>query len=342
IGITGTNGKTTTKAIIGSILSRVDPTLVAEKSYNNAIGIPLTILRLKASDRFLVLEFGTNHPGEISSLLRIAVPDIGVLTNIGPGHLEGFGSIDGVKIEKFKLLQAVDPSGAAVYPADLDPSRIRARRITFGPDGEIQGKIISTGEDGTVFEVGGVRFSSQLLGEANVQNCLAAIGVARFLNIEDEAIKAGILDCQPIPGRLMLKRHDGVMLLDDTYNSNPASLREAIRVMSQLEARRKILVLGDMLELGAEGEEIHKELGKEMKGKADLLLTFGELSRFFITGFGDGLHFTDRKRLIQFLNDPFDDRGPVHTIFVYSEYFHIPDEARVAVDTKKSILAIGT
>ncbi|RKX70255.1 UDP-N-acetylmuramoyl-tripeptide--D-alanyl-D-alanine ligase [candidate division WOR-3 bacterium] len=303
VGITGTNGKTTTKALIGSILSREGSTCVAEKSYNNAIGLPLTILGLKKEDQFLILEYGTNHPGEIGYLLRIAVPDIGVLTNVGPGHLEGFGTVEAVRREKFTLLEAIPESGGVVYPFELNPDQVRARRLTFGIErGDITARIISMGEEGSVFEVGGETYQTRLLGRGNIKNCLAAIGVAQLLGIDPDKIRDGLKICDPIPGRLHLIKKEGVKILDDSYNSNPASLKEALDLLPRIEAQRRILVLGDMLELGPDSPKIHEELGVVMRGKADLLLTYGDLAQNFTIGFGAGEHFETKGALISWLN----------------------------------------
>lgn len=303
IGITGTNGKTTTKALIGSILKRKAATCVAEKSYNNAIGIPLTIFRIQADDRYLVLEYGTNHPGEIDGLLKIASPDCGVLTNIGPGHLEGFGSIEGVRKEKLRLLQAVDHDGLTVYPGDFDPEGVKANKITFGiGSGDIDGSDVVFDEDGSKFKVFNRQYRLRLLGRGNVLNSLAAIAIARTLEVDDQDIAAGLYECRPTSGRLILMKKDGVKILDDSYNSNPVSMREAVEVMGMIKAKRRIMVLGDMLELGPDAAKIHQDLGRDLKGRADLLITYGEIAENFIKGFESGRHFTEKGEIIDNLN----------------------------------------
>jgi len=300
IGITGTNGKTTTKNLIGSVLRLVGPICIAEKSFNNAIGIPLTIFNLKKEDRFLVLEFGTNHPGEIDYLLGIVTPDIGVLTNVGPGHLEGFGTIENVRKEKTRLLTATSPQGVVIYPSGLAGVESEAEQMTFGiGEGDVCARGIVYDESGSRFTESGREYRLRLLGQGNVRNSLCAIAVGRRLGVAAETICDGIYDCQPVAGRLSLKVAGGIRIIDDSYNSNPVSLREAIDVMVNIKASRRIAVLGDMLEMGADSEEIHKELGREMKGKVDSLLTVGELADNFINGFGGGEHFPNKEELLK-------------------------------------------
>ena len=294
IGITGSVGKTTTKEMIAKVLSRKGPVLVNRGNLNNQIGLPLELLRLSGEHWAAVLEMGTNSPGEIAALCRVASPTIGVLTSIGEAHTEGLGDIDGVMREKGALLESLPPEGLAIlFSDDLNvlrlSNRTKARVVTYGmgPDAMVRalkiegiwGKGIRIHmEDGDVLEV-------PIWGEHNGYNALAAIALGRSLGMKREEIAEGLRMVSPVPMRMEVKEEGGIIVIDDSYNANPVSMRAAIKALGSTPARRRIAVLGDMLELGGIGETAHLELGSFVaESGIDLLVAVGEMSDLVVDG----------------------------------------------------------
>jgi UDP-N-acetylmuramoyl-tripeptide--D-alanyl-D-alanine ligase len=291
VGITGTNGKTTVKNLIASILKRKYRVLHTEKNYNSLIGLPLTILGLSGDEDYLVVEMGTSAPGEIGRLCDIARPDTGVITNIGPGHLDGLGSIEGIRKEKFSLLDSLPANGFALVGDGASGSG-RKNAITFSKS--LLDSVELT-EHGSTFSYGGNSFFTPLLGSGNVYNCLAAICLTSRLGVDYETQYAGITEMQPEPGRLEAVRAGELLIIDDTYNANPVSMKAAINFVAQLD-RKKVFVLGDMLELGEDSKELHQSTGEYARKHADLLVTFGQDSKYY-----KGVHFSNAIELLRFL-----------------------------------------
>jgi UDP-N-acetylmuramoyl-tripeptide--D-alanyl-D-alanine ligase len=291
VGITGTNGKTTVKNLIASILKRKYRVLHTEKNYNSLIGLPLTILGLSGDEDYLVVEMGTSAPGEIGRLCDIARPDTGVITNIGPGHLDGLGSIEGIRKEKFSLLDSLPANGFALVGDGASGSG-RKNAITFSKS--LLDSVELT-EHGSTFSYGGNSFFTPLLGSGNVYNCLAAICLTSRLGVDYETQYAGITEMQPEPGRLEAVRAGELLIIDDTYNANPVSMKAAINFVAQLD-RKKVFVLGDMLELGEDSKELHRNTGEYARKHADLLVTFGQDSKYY-----KGVHFSNAIELLRFL-----------------------------------------
>ena len=279
VAITGSNGKTTLKELLAAILGEVGPTLATRGNLNNELGVPLTLLRLAPEHRYAVVEMGANAPGEIARLAAIAPPAVGVITNIGPAHLEGFGSLAGVARAKTELYAALDAEGIAVINADdafADTLRERAahcRRLEFGRaardgvrplEGDERG---AAAPDALVVALpGGGRLTARLalVGEHNRANALAAIAAAQALDVPDDAIVAGIERARAAPGRLETRTlPGGATLIDDSYNANPASTGAALTVLAARGGRRH-LVLGDMAELGTEAETLHARIGADV------------------------------------------------------------------------------
>lgn len=291
IGITGTNGKTTVKNLVAAILSKSNKVVSTNKNYNSLIGLPLTILRISGSEDYLVLELGTNAPGEIKRLCDIAQPDIGVITNVGPGHLEGLNSIDGIRKEKLSLVDALPADGIGVLGEGVDlPARGNITK--FSAD---MLEAVEITECGSSFSFGGNSFSTKLLGIGNVYNCLAAICLASQLGIDHETQRAAIAEAKPEPGRMEPLLMDKVLVIDDTYNANPVSMKAAIDFVAK-SGRRKILVLGDMLELGAQSEALHRDVGAYAHRCADVLLTHGHEAKYY-----GGRHFSEQGGLLRYL-----------------------------------------
>ncbi len=289
IAITGSNGKTSTRRMTAAVVSRRFRTLEADKNLNNQIGLPLTLYRLAPEHEWAVLELGTNQPGEIARLAEICTPQIGVITNIGPAHLEGLGSLEGVFAEKSALLRGLLPGGRAVLNAD-DPrlvgllAEMSASAIGFGlaPEAAVRAAGVRHTAAGIDFELilpaetTAVHLAAH--GRFMVPNALAAAAVGVLLGLPAAEIAAGLACFTPVAGRLDVSAPGGgIGLIDDTYNANPVSLEGALEVLASLrEGRRAILALADMRELGSGAAAMHREMGR--------LVATARVDRLFICG----------------------------------------------------------
>ncbi|MBI5781932.1 MAG: UDP-N-acetylmuramoyl-tripeptide--D-alanyl-D-alanine ligase [Rhodocyclales bacterium] len=300
VGITGSNGKTTVKEMTAAILRAhfgAEAVLATRGNRNNDIGLPLTLLELEAAHRAAVCELGINRPGEMALLAAIACPDVALVTTAQRAHLEGFGMLDTVAREKGQIYRFLAPDGTALIPAD-DPhaalwrEMAAGRRVlTFGRGGEVSG----TAEPlpwGWRVQVcaprGEVAFTLPLPGRHNVHNALAAIACAVALEVPLETAAGALAAFVPVPGRLQpVPGEQGALLIDDTYNANPDSMRAAIEVLAALPQPRKLLVLGDMGEVGPEAPRLHAALGQYARTAGiERLFTLGELAREAATAFG--------------------------------------------------------
>lgn len=268
IAITGSNGKTTTKEIVTSILSELGPVLATRGNLNNDIGVPLTLFELDESHRYAVIEMGASKAGDIARLVKIAPPDVALVTNVGSAHLEGFGSLDGVAHAKSEIYSGLGRHGTAVinlddaYSGVFRDASVARRRRSFGTS--TQADVRGVPGPGLHIHTMGrtLRADFALLGDHNGMNALAAVAAVQSLDIQDRAILSGLAKVKPVPGRLEQKPGpDGVTLIDDSYNANPVSVRAAIDMLSRRQGRRH-LVLGDMLELGDANETMHSEVGR--------------------------------------------------------------------------------
>jgi UDP-N-acetylmuramoyl-tripeptide--D-alanyl-D-alanine ligase len=274
VGITGSNGKTTTKEMAAAICGRAfsaAAVLKTQGNENNLIGLPLTLLRLAAEQTVAVLEMGMNAPGEIARLTDIAAPDLGLVTNVGPAHLEGLGSIAGVAAAKGELFAHMPPTGTiAVNAADewvvRQAASFPGRRIEFGPGREVESRAVRERDlDAIEFElvVSGRSAAVRLpmAGPHNVLNALAAAAAAHGLGIDLEAIAAGLAAVEAPKMRMQVIRlANGVTLVNDGYNANPASMEAGLRAIRRV-APRAVAVLGEMRELGPQGAALHRALG---------------------------------------------------------------------------------
>jgi UDP-N-acetylmuramoyl-tripeptide--D-alanyl-D-alanine ligase len=297
VGVTGSNGKTTTREMIAAILGTMGPVLRNQGNLNNEVGVPLTLLGLSAEHRFAVIEMGMNHAGEIARLAAIAEPRVGVVTLAAPAHLEGLGSVEAVADAKAELYRGLPADGVAVANAD-DPRMLKRaeasgrRLLTFSARPEKRGDVVvleiaSQGADGLRFVLGiGNRelpvHLPALVGAHNAANAAAAAATAVALGASDREIARGLAEARPVGRRLRLETlPSGLRLIDDCYNANPASMSAALRTLSDLSAGgTPAAALGDMLELGAYEAEAHRALGEEAaRGGVRLLATFGPRSK---------------------------------------------------------------
>lgn len=298
VGVTGSNGKTTTREMIAAILATRGPVLKTEGNLNNEVGVPLTLLGLDAGHSAAVVEMGMSHPGEIARLAAIAEPQVGVVTLAAPAHLEGLGTVDAVADAKAELYQGLPAGGVAIANADdarmLRRAQASGRRmITFsaakGRRGDVVVlELVSQGGDGLRFVLGvGNRelpvHVPALVGAHNAANAAAAAAAAIALGCTDREIVRGLATVRPVGRRLRLDAlSSGVTLLDDCYNANPASMSAALATLAGLAGpgRRAVAVLGDMLELGALEGEAHRALGEEAaRSGVAALAAFGPRAR---------------------------------------------------------------
>jgi UDP-N-acetylmuramoyl-tripeptide--D-alanyl-D-alanine ligase len=299
-GITGSNGKTTVKEMLASILTLTGPGLKTAGNLNNLIGLPQMLFRLNDGHRWAVLEMGMSEPGEIDRLAEIAGPEVGVITNAYPAHLETMGSVEAVARAKGELFLRLPAGGCAVSNAD-DPlvSRLPqpsgVRRLTFGlKEAEVSAcGIENLGRHGQTFtlflleERLPVRLHA--LGMHNVANALAAAAAASAMNVPAELIRTGLEQFTPYDKRFNLEELDGVFLIDDSYNANPASMRAALLTLVDIrEGHRAIAVLGDMLELGAVAGAAHREAGKLAAACVERLYLLGGMARTMADGAREG------------------------------------------------------
>jgi len=276
IAVGGSNGKTTTKELLASVLRQKLATVWSEASFNNDIGVPLTLLRLDKSHQAAVIEAGTNHPGELAPLLRMIQPKHGVLTNIGREHLEFFGEVAGVAQEEGWLAELLPAEGRLFVNGDnewTEPVVRRARakvvRVGLGEKNDWRARSIRLDKNGVTFRVDAPKadFSGEyrinLLGRHQVVNALFAIAVGEELGLGSSAARDGLIECQPAKMRLQFWETGGVRVLDDAYNANADSTLAALETLCDLPLQgRRVAVLGDMNELGAHSEAAHAEVGR--------------------------------------------------------------------------------
>lgn len=303
VAITGSNGKTTVKTLVASILSQRFETLATRGNLNNHIGVPLTLLELTSRHEMAVVEMGASARGEIGPLTRLAEPTVGIVTNAGPAHLEGFGDIRGVALGKGELFECLPEKACAVINADdvyYEQWRELAKHcriVTFGTSESANFALKGapkTDENGMVFSarLGGeeaVELKTPLVGTHNVVNILAAAAAAMAAGASAEDVVAGVADAGSVAGRMnVCTGRNDVRIIDDAYNANPASLRAGIEYLSTQKGRRW-LILGDMAELGSDAHALHVEAGEFARSKGiDRLIAVGSLAAHAARAYGAG------------------------------------------------------
>ena len=319
VGVAGSNGKTTVKEMTAAILERAGPTLATRGNLNNHIGVPLTLHRLDTAQRFAVIEIGANRAGEVADLATITRPDVGLITNAGAEHLEGFGSLEGVARAEGEMVAGLAPSATAVINADDEFAALwrdmaRGKVTTFGirnaadfSAGDIRTTIDATGFV-THFELrapgGVIPVDLHLAGTHNVLNALCAAAAATAAGASLEDVRSGLATMRPVPGRLQLKTApSGAWIVDDSYNANPSSMKAGIEVLASVDARRW-LVMGDMGELGDFADASHAEVGRFARDHhIDRLFATGKLSALAVESFGAGGEwFADTETLARAVN----------------------------------------
>ena len=267
IGITGTNGKTTTKELVSTVLAQQFNVLYTLGNFNNHIGVPLTLLRLTPQHQIAVVEMGANHPGEINTLVHISEPDYGLITNVGKAHLEGFGSFEGVVRTKGELYDFLrQKPGSSIFLHNENPHLNAIAKgletVRYGQEEHlaVSGRLVSCSPYLSVAWQAGEsshRVDTHLIGSYNLDNLLAAICVGRYFGVPDDKINAALSAYVPTNSRSQLKITEKNQLIIDAYNANPTSMMAALQNFRQLTADRKMLILGDMKELGASSREEH-------------------------------------------------------------------------------------
>jgi UDP-N-acetylmuramoyl-tripeptide--D-alanyl-D-alanine ligase len=343
VGVAGSNGKTTVKELVSSILSQAGPCLSTRGNLNNHIGVPLTLFRMNGEHRFAVVEMGADRAGEVATLVRIGRPTIGIITNAGAEHLAGFGSLEGVARAEGEMVAGLDADATAIINHD-DPFALLwknmtpARVSTFGlePGADFTAGTIHTTIDESGFvsrftlhaPQGSVPVALHLAGRHNLINALGAAAAASAAGVGLAEIASGLGSTRPVPGRLQFKRAaSGAWIIDDSYNANPSSVAAAIEVLAQLDGRRW-LVFADMGELGDYAIESHRQVGVQAKAAGiERLFATGTLAQLTVETFGAGAGwFADTSELAAALSaelaamQPGDSRADVRMLVKGSRF----------------------
>ena len=316
IAVTGSCGKTTTRAFLECVFGEAGDTHASVGSFNNHIGVPLTLLGLKPQHDYLIAEIGANHLGEIAALAPLVRPDVAIITNVAPSHLEGFGTLENIATEKAAIYTGLTDAGTAIINADdafadywrtLNKDR---KIITFGVQSaaDIVAKDIEIDPQGLtsftlVMPQAAKRITLKVMGEHNVKNALAAAAAGYALGLSMEQITAGLEIALPEKRRLVEQTLPmGAQLIDDTYNANPLSTKAAMQLLVQ-RTGKPILVFADMVELGEDAVALHTCIGEQAKELGvDTLYAYGDLAKYTTTAFGNkGFYFDDKDALIKAL-----------------------------------------
>ena len=343
VGITGSSGKTTVKEMVAAILSRLGNVLATQGNFNNDIGVPLTLLRLEKTHDFAVVELGANHMGEIAYTSALVQPDIAIINNIAAAHLEGFGDLCGVARAKGEIFEGLKADGIAMYNSDCRLAhkwqwRLTAkkvRRFSCQHEADCFSSDVKLNNDGCATfklnsHLGNTSIELTVPGKHNVCNAVAAAAIALEFGASLDDVRLGLAEMMPVKGRLNLHQlSGGVKLIDDTYNANVESIKAATELLANYEGRR-VLILGDMGELGTDARSYHQEIGEHaLTCKIDNLLTLGVLSQNTTDAFNgkagsNARHFSERSALITQLKSILaDEEQPVSILVKGSRSAHM-------------------
>ena len=318
VGITGSSGKTTVKEMVAAILSRLGKVMATQGNFNNDIGVPLTLLRLEEGDDYAVVEMGANHIGEIAYTTELVKPDVAMINNIAAAHLEGFGDLCGVARAKGEIFEGLGETGVAVYNQDskyaskwqwrLENKQVR--KFSCAGKSDCYSSDVEMDEFGCAnfklhTHIGSTYIQLTIPGKHNVCNAVAAATVSIECGASLDDIRLGLAQMSPVKGRLNLHQlDDDFRVIDDTYNANVESIKAATELLANFPGYR-VLVLGDMAELGADARSYHTEVGEYAKSQGiDCLLTLGVLSQSTADAFKEnGRHFSSREQLLAHLYD---------------------------------------
>lgn len=323
VGITGSNGKTSTKDILSSILKTRYKTFKTQGNLNNELGVPLTLLSIDEDVEIAVIEMGMSSLGEIEVLTNLATPDAAIITNIGTAHLQELKTKENIMKAKLEIVKGLKPNGLFVYNGDdekliraVEAQNISQKKHTFGKksSNDYIVKMISSNIDGLKFKLENIdspELFLPMLGNHQIFNASAAIAVARYFGLSFEDIKKGLVNVELTGMRSELLHGEGFDILNDSYNSNPDSTKAALRTLNALDKySQKIVIFGDMLELGDEEINMHKEIGREIDfNEVDYLFTFGDLAKYAVeevksrVSKDKALAFDDKSDLIDKIKD---------------------------------------
>jgi UDP-N-acetylmuramoyl-tripeptide--D-alanyl-D-alanine ligase len=314
IAVTGSNGKTTVKNLIYEIISRKGESIKSQGNYNNFFGLPLSIFALTDKTEYAVFELGMNRAGEISRLGEIAAPNIAIISNVGPVHLEFFKDLREILSAKLEIVDKIKPGGALVVNGDDEllrgvelPQNLELLRFGLSYDNDIYLTDLQFDENQYPgFKINGTAFKLTLPGIHNVYNALAAYAVAVAEGVDPATINEGLKYFQPEGMRSQIAHKSGISFFIDCYNANPVSMKYAIDTLALMKCGgKRIAVLGDMLELGKNSEMYHREIGKHARNAGiDTVMAYGKFSRDLVEAFGKkGEHFDDKMELLLRLKD---------------------------------------
>jgi len=302
VAITGSSGKTTVKEMVAAILNLAGQTLATKGNLNNDIGVPLTLLRLKESDKYAVIELGASAEGEIEYTSKLVCPDVALITNIAPAHIEGFGSIEAISRAKSEIFEGLVENGTAIInldePFNTEWEEKLVNKAVFKVSSDFKDEadlwldnIVIQKEGSSNFQIKSratvLDIQLKLLGEHNAHNALLAAAVAKVFGVKDEHIVKGLENIKPVPGRLNpLPGIKKLKIIDDSYNANPSSVKAALNLLSNCSDKTAV-ILGDMAELGKNSPELHKEIGEWAAKKNILqLVAIGQYAKYVAEGFG--------------------------------------------------------
>ena len=307
VGITGSNGKTTTKELIYQVLSTSYKTMATRGNLNNHIGVPLTILSIQPEVEIAVIEMGANHLREIAALCEIARPTHGLITNIGHAHIEGFGSFEGVVRGKSELYQyLIENGGVAFINSEDEILSNMAKRfrqpVLYPAAGDFL-HLQLTGSDPFLKFIGerGNEVATQLIGGYNFYNVAAALCIGKFFKVPAELAERAVADYVPTNNRSQVIHQGSNTIILDAYNANPSSMNAALDNLLNMGSSHKMVILGDMMELGAESENAHRKILEKTRNGIDLVLLCGPLMAAARQANPDALHFADKSALIDYL-----------------------------------------